>query len=189
MPIQRPRGLSVAAVLTAALTIPLLLLLVLVLPTAARGDDIGVYLGGSLGSAQQNYDADVFDAHGSQTGYKFALGIRPIPIVAAEVSYIDFGRAFSGINYANTNAIGAFALAFLPIPLIDLYGKVGLADWRTDAQSPFLGFHRTGANLAYGAGAGTTWGRLGARLEYERYEVSHSNDMGMASVGVTWTFL
>src|SRR6202162_2698472 len=128
MPIQRPLGLSVAAVITVALTIPLLLLL----PTAARGDDIGVYLGGSLGSAQQNYDADVFDAHGSQTGYKFALGIRPIPIVAAEVSYIDFGRAFSGISYANTNAVGAFALAFLPIPLIRISGNVGLAAWRTE---------------------------------------------------------
>lgn len=159
-------------------------------PAGARADDIGLYLGGSLGAAQQNYDPEVFDAHGSATGYKFALGIRPIPMVAAEVSYIDFGRAFNGINYVDTNAVGVFALGFLPIPVVDVYGKVGLADWRTDAQSPFQGgFHRTGADLAYGAGVGTHWGAFGARLEYERYEVSHSNDMGMASVGLTWTFL
>ena len=122
-----------------------------------------------------------FDAHGSQTGYKFAIGFRPIDLLAAEVSYIDFGRAFNGIDYADTNAVGAFALAFLPIPLLDVYGKVGLAEWRTDAQSPGFGFHRTGANVAYGAGVGTSWGHIGARVEYERYEVSHSNDMGMAS--------
>lgn len=159
-------------------------------PLAARADDIGVYLGGSLGAAQQNYDPDVFDAHGSATGYKFALGIRPLPIVAAEVSYIDFGRAFNGVNYADTNAVGVFALGFLPIPVVDVYGKVGLADWRTDAQSPFQGgFHRTGADVAYGAGVGSHWGAFGARLEYERYQVSHSNDMGLASVGLTWTFL
>lgn len=151
--------------------------------------DDGFYLSGALGAAQQNYDPAIFDAHGSQTGYKFALGFRPIDLLAAEVSYVDFGRAFNGINYADTNAVGAFALAFLPIPLIDVYGKVGLAEWRTDAQSPRFGFHRTGANVAYGAGVGTSWGHLGARVEYERYQVSHSNDMGMASVGVVWTFL
>lgn len=184
MPIERLFAVSSAALATAAaFSLPLLL------PAAAHADDIGVYLGGALGATQQNYGVEVFDAHGSQTGYKFALGIRPIPIVAAEVSYIDFGRAFGGINYADTNAVGVFALGFLPIPLIDIYGKVGLAEWRTNAQSPFFGFHRTGADVAYGAGAGTQWGRFGARIEYERYEVSHSNDMGMASFGLTWTFL
>jgi hypothetical protein len=157
------------------------------LPLLAADD--GLYLSGALGAAQQNYDPAIFDAHGSQTGYKFALGVRPIDLLAAEVSYIDFGRAFNGINYADTNAVGAFALAFLPIPLVDVYGKVGLAEWRTDAQSPGFGFHRTGADVAYGAGVGTNWGNIGVRVEYERYEVSHSNDMGMASVGVVWAFL
>ncbi len=157
--------------------------------TAVHGAETGLYLGGSFGSAQQNFDAATFDAHGSPIGYKFALGFRPIDLLAAEVSYIDFGRAFSGINYENTNAVGVFALGFLPIPVLDVYGKVGLAEWRTTAQSPTLGFHRTGANLAYGVGAGTGWGRLGARIEYERYRVSHSNDTAMASVGLTWMFL
>jgi hypothetical protein len=158
-----------------------------VAPLQAAED--GLYLSGALGAAQQNYDLAIFDTHGSQTGYKIALGFRPIDLLAAEVSYIDFGRAFNGINYADTYAAGAFALAFLPIPLIDVYGKVGLAEWRTNAQSPGFGFHHTGADVAYGAGVGTSWGRIGARVEYERYEVSHSNDMGMASVGVVWTFL
>jgi len=167
----------------------LLSMSLLAAPTAARADEIGVYLSGALGAAQQRYDGYVFDAHGSQTGFKFALGVRPLPILAAEISYIDFGRAFNGIDYADTNAVGLFALGFLPIPLIDVYGKVGLAEWRFNAQSPGLGFHRTGADLAYGAGLGTHWGAIGARVEYERYTVSHSNDMGMASVGVTWTFL
>jgi OmpA-like transmembrane domain len=158
-----------------------------VAPLPAAED--GLYLSGALGAAQQNYDPAIFNAHGSQTGYKFAAGFRPIDLLAAEVSYVDFGRAFNGINYVDTYAVGAFALAFLPIPLIDVYGKIGLAEWRTDAQSPGFGFHSTGANVAYGGGIGTSWGHLGARVEYERYEVSHSNDMGMASVGVVWTFL
>jgi len=175
--VSRSAVAAAAALFASAAALPLL-----------AADD-GLYLSGALGAAQQNYDPAIFDAHGSQTGYKFALGVRPIDLLAAEVSYIDFGRAFNGINYADTNAVGAFALAFLPIPLVDVYGKVGLAEWRTDAQSPGFGFHRTGADVAYGAGVGTNWGNIGVRVEYERYEVSHSNDMGMASVGVVWAFL
>ena len=171
----------------AALVAAALLVSAAAAPLPAAED--GLYLSAALGAAQQNYDAASFDAHGNQTGYKFALGFRPIDLLAAEVSYVNFGRAFNGIDYVNTYAVGAFALAFLPIPLIDVYGKVGLAEWRTDAQSPGFGFHRTGANVAYGAGIGTSWGRIGARLEYERYQVSHSNDMAMASIGVVWTFL
>jgi hypothetical protein len=186
MPRIRALTYPTAAVVT---TTALLALAVALAPAAAQADDLGVYLAGSLGDAQQNYGPDVFSAHGSQTGYKFAVGIRPLPVVAAEVSYIDFGRAYNGIDYADTDAIGVFALGILPIPVVDVYGKVGLADWRTDGQSPFYGFHRTGTDLAYGAGAGTHWGSIGVRVEYERYEVSHSNDMGMASVGVIWTFL
>ena len=85
--------------------------------------------------------------------------------------------------------MGAFALGYLPVPLIDIFGKVGLAEARTDAQAPQFSFHHAGANVAYGAGVGTHWGRFGLRIEYERYQVSHSNDTAMASAGVTWTFL
>jgi hypothetical protein len=161
----------------------------LVFSAAALADDTGLYLGGSLGAVQQRYDATTFDVHGTDTGYKFALGYRPLKVLAAELSYVGFGRAYGGINFADTDAIGLFAVGFVPIPVVDLYGKVGMAQWRTDAQSPFLSFHRTGTDVAYGVGAGTSWGSLGARVEYERYEVSHANDMALASVGLTWEFL
>jgi len=178
------RPLRFASALTAAA-----LLLGATAPRARADDNIGVYLGGSLGAAQASYGANTFDASGANTGYKFALGVRPLSVFAAEASYINFGRSYGGINYADTYAEGLFALGFLPIPWVDVYGKLGVAEFRTDAYSPFLSFHRTGADLAYGVGAGTNWGRLGARLEYERYEVSHASDMGMASFGLTWVFL
>jgi hypothetical protein len=167
----------------------LLLLAALAVSATALADDVGLYLGGSLGESQQRFDASTFDVRASDLAYKFALGYRPLKVFAAEVSYVGFGRAYGGINFADTDAIGAFAVAFLPIPVVDVYGKVGMANWRTDAQSPFHSFHRTGTDLAYGAGAGTSWGSLGARLEYERYDVSHANDMALASVGLTWVFL
>jgi OmpA-like transmembrane domain len=173
--------------LSAALTAGLLLIAAQV--SQAAEDTLGLYLGGSLGDAMQQFDPSTFSVHGDTTGYKFALGWRPLPVVAAELDYTDFGRAYGGINYADTDGLGLFALGFLPIPVVDVFGKVGVVNWRTDANSPFYGFHRTGSDLGYGFGAGTSWGTIGVRVEYERYEVSHASDMGLASVGLVWTFL
>lgn len=152
-------------------------------------DSLGLYISGAIGDSMQRFDPSTFNVHGDTTGYQFAAGWRPLPVLAAEVDYTNFGRTYQGINYADTDGVGVFALGFLPIPIVDVYGKIGLVNWRTDAQSPFLGFHRDGADLGYGFGAGTSWGSLGARVEYERYEVSHASDMGLASVGLIWTFL
>ena len=41
----------------------------------------------------------------------------------------------------------------------------------------------------YGVGAGMHWGSFGARLEYERFDMSDTSIMSLASVGITWTFL
>jgi len=150
--------------------------------------DNGFYVGGSLGDSMQQFDDSTFDVRSTTTGYKFAAGWRPMSVFAAELDYTNFGRAYGGVNYADTDGVGLFALGFLPIPVVDLYGKLGVVDWRTDAQSPFLGFHRTGTDLGYGLGVGTSWGSIGARVEYERYEVQHASDMGLASVGLVWTF-
>jgi OmpA-like transmembrane domain len=173
--------------LSAALTAGVLL--IATLDSQAADNSVGLYIGGSLGDAMQQFDPNTFSVHGDTTGYKFAVGWRPLPVLAAELDYTDFGRAYSGINYADTDGVGLFALGFLPIPVVDLFGKVGLVNWRTDANSPLYGFHRTGSDLGYGFGAGTSWGTLGVRVEYERYEVVRASDMGLASVGLVWTFL
>jgi hypothetical protein len=112
------------------------------------------------------------DVTASDTGYKVAAGFRPLDIVAGEVNYVSFGRANGGENFADTDGIGVSGLLFLPIPLIDVYGRVGLFNWRVDASSPGDSFHRTGSDLAYGAGAGAHWGNLGARLEFEKFQVA-----------------
>ena len=52
--------------------------------------------------------------------------------LAGELNYVGFGRAYSGINYADTDGVGVSASGFLPIPVVDLYGRLGLVDWRTD---------------------------------------------------------
>jgi hypothetical protein len=158
--------------------------------TAALGDDdIGLYGGGSVGQSSERFHPSDYSLRAQNTGYQVAAGWRPIDVLAAELTYTDLGRAHGGVNYADTDGIGVSALAFLPIPLVDVYGRAGLVNWRADVHSPFLSFHRSGSDLTYGVGAGMHWGSLGARVEYQRYDMSVASTMSLASVGVTWTFL
>lgn len=154
---------------------------------AARADDTGFYVAGSIGGSRVQYDASTFYASTSDVGYQVAAGFRPLPVVSGEFDYTGFARAFSGINYADTYGVGLFALGYLPIPVVQVYGKVGLVDWRTSAHSPDLSFHRTGADVAYGGGLGTSWGRLGARLEFETFDVPHALTMELTSIGIVWS--
>jgi hypothetical protein len=155
----------------------------------AHADDTGLYIGGSLGRSDERFEPSAYKVSADNVGYQVAAGWRPIDLLAGELDYVGFGRARGGINYADTYGVGLSALGFVPIPRVDLYGRLGLITWRSNVNSPFGSFHRTGADLAYGVGAGMHWGSLGARLEYERYEISATSTMSLASVGMTWTFL
>ena len=156
---------------------------------AVLADNTGLYIGGSIGRSDERFEPSAYDLSADNVGYQVAAGWRPIGLLAGEIDYVGFGRATGGVNYADTYGVGLSALGFLPIPLLDLYGRVGLMNWRTDVKAPFRSFHRSGADLAYGVGAGVHWGSLGARLEYERYEISATSTMSLASVGMSWTFL
>jgi len=156
---------------------------------AALGEDTGLYVGGSIGRSNERFEPSAYNVSADNTGYQVAAGWRPLDLLAGEVDYVGFGRASGGVNYADTYGVGLSALGFLPIPLVDVYGRVGLMNWRTDVTSPFRGFHRTGTDLDYGVGAGMHWGSLGARVEYERYDISATSTMSLASLGMTWTFM
>jgi len=149
----------------------------------------GLYAGGSIGPSSERFRADAYSLRAQNTGYQAALGFRPINLFAAELDYVNFGRAYGGVNYADTDGVGVSALGFLPIPLVDVFGRVGVTNLRTDVSSPYQSFHRSGADLSYGIGAGMHWGSLGARVEYQRFDLSIASTMSLTSVGITWTFL
>ena len=180
-----PRAFAVALVLLPAALLP---------ATAALADDadtppIGLYAGGAIGISRERFHPSDYNLRAQNTGYEVMAGWRPINMIAAEVNYVDLGRANGGINYADTDGIAVSALGFLPIPLVDVYGRLGLVDWRSDVHSPFSSFHRSGSDLTYGVGAGIHWGSLGVRVEYQRFDMSVASTMSLASLGVTWTFL
>jgi hypothetical protein len=192
----------------------------------ARADGLlGAYVGGSVGRSDlRANDLDFvgsptpvpFSVSKSATGWKIFVGVRPIPLVGAELTYIDFGhRAVSqgpptgfGLAYnaeLRDKATTAFGIVYapIPVPILDVYAKAGVARLQTSVEgagafgcwTPLqcaaypVAVHRdqTDARFAYGAGIQAKQSAIGVRLEYERINASRG-EPDLLSLGVTWTF-
>ena len=80
----------------------------------------------------------------------------------------------------------------LPLPLVDLYVQAGVAYWETKGSLSSITVSRfkdDGTEFAYGAGVQAHFGSLGARLEYESFDIEDTNGIDLFSLGLTWTFL
>jgi hypothetical protein len=180
----------------------------------------GFYLGAAIGtshvrSSQEivgdtGYNADFDERH---SAWKLTAGIRPVAPLGVELEYIDFGNpsasityaGFGGISQADAKALALFGLGYLPLPVpsIDVYGKLGVARLRTTAtevppvpacpasvavcSAPPFNISDTSINVAYGAGVAGKFGSLAIRAEYERISASRGNP-DLLSLGVIWTF-
>ena len=190
---------------------------------AIAGDTLGLYVGGAVSHADVslNQSASYFyspiDLH--HTGWKVMLGIRPVRIVAVELEYLDFGRTSYGGNAApptegpiyltaatHTKAAAAFAVLYAPIPIptLDVFGKLGAARTQFDSNGeffdifcplksidpacPFFANRITETDLAYGGGVQVRFGAAALRAEYERIDATFGAPY-MYSLGITWTFL
>src|SRR3954470_20014610 len=149
----------------------------------------GFYVGGSLGQSDSGLRAGNVNYSDTDTGYKLIAGFRALKILGFEVNYVDLGNTSSGTTNAKTKALDGFVLGFLPLPVIDIYGKLGVVSWKTDAHSPNLSLNHTGSDLAYGAGVQLHFGALAARLEYEGFDVPQASTPSLVSIGLTYTFL
>ncbi len=156
--------------------------------------DNGFYLGAAVG--QGNVDSENIDfgafldqVDGDDTAFKVIAGFRPLDLFAVEVNYVDLGTAEDGNVRADTTGFDAFALLFLPIPVVDIFFKAGVITWDQDFSTAVSSVSTDGTDFAYGAGVGLGFGSLAARLEYERFEIEHTDTVDMISLGLTWTFL
>lgn len=209
----------------------LLALLAAVGAGAASAADnlLGLYVGAGIGESTVRSDASyTFGGYGGYgygyDGYfdpthhfawKAMVGIRPLSLLGAELAYIDFGHPGSdGYNYNNSfyygpdshpRAVAAFGVAHvpLPVPFVDIFGKVGAARLHTEVNGfdgancntnqpcpqylSAFSQNRWDTRLAYGAGVQTGFWGLSVRAEYERID-SPYGDPDVFSVGVTWTF-
>jgi hypothetical protein len=194
---------------------------------ALADNPAGAYIG--FGAGVSNVGTDNY-ANGNCYGYgycyggaygnnvlawKAIAGIRPIPVIGAELEYIDFGSSngnngyYSNYYYNGPNShpkAGAlFAVGYLPLPLpfLDVYGKAGVARLQTNlsyetcvggAAPPPGGctgvgyrFEQSDNKFAYGAGVQTKFQDFAFRAEYERIDSSFG-DPAALTLSVTWTF-
>jgi|HubBroStandDraft_4_1064222.scaffolds.fasta_scaffold296417_2 hypothetical protein len=179
-------------------------------------DLLGAYVGGAIGESQVEAGASYPTIANPNPGefkenhsaYKVMVGIRPISLLGAEISYIDFGHPngniFSYPANASLKGAAAFGILYLPVPVIDVYVKAGVAR----LQSTLGGFFATGNHVcilgepcgtslfqlnrtntsgAGGAGVQYKFGAWAVRAEYERFNAAGGNP-SLLSAGITWTF-
>jgi opacity protein-like surface antigen len=184
----------------------------LLTPVAAAASP-GMYLGASVGESW--VDASVPSLGSSEfgtpefrrddTGYQVMLGVRPLPFLGAELDYLDLGHPHGGVDFTPVDVRmrggAAFGMLYLPLPVptVDVFGKVGIARLQTvvEGGSQFTcGFlcgpglfrdDRDTTGLALGAGAQFSIGPFSIRTEYERFNAAGGNP-SLATVDATWTF-
>ena len=184
---------------------------------AVAADDIvaplGLYLGGSVGRANVRVNhhtaGDLFDLNDDDLGWKAMLGVRPVAPLGAEFEYIDFGHPVHTIDAVRTDTrargVGLFAVGYLPIPVIDVFGKAGVARLQTIARGVaqtvqpsgevcnnsslacLFDNNHTDTRFAYGGGVQFKLGRFGLRMEYERIS-ANGGDPSLLSLGGIYTF-
>ena len=178
---------------------------------ASALDPIGWYVGGAIGQAQVIEEVSgpalplPVRFQETHSAFKLMVGARPISLLGAEVSYMDFGnpgRSFFGYP-ANASMKGgsAFGMLYLPVPIIDVYLKAGIASIHSTVSGsvpivcPAPGpcgpgaFQQSQTNTGFAGGAGLQFkfGSWTARAEYERFNAASENPY-MLSLGLTWSF-
>jgi len=175
---------------------------------AFAADLLGLYVGGSAGQSQVEANVpSIGDFKENHSAFKLIAGIRPISLIGAEISYIDFGHPGGSINAVSSNVsekgADAFGVLYLPVPVVDVFVKAGLARLQstlnsirvgvgscttTDPNCALFRLDRTNTSFAAGAGAQVKFGPWAVRAEYERFNAAGGNP-SLVSLGLTWTFL
>ncbi len=177
----------------------------------AAADALGFYLGGGVGWATvrdtslPDLDLSV-DSH--PTGWTALMGLRPITFIGGELQYVDFGHGSTvssdGLFEKSVHQHGpaAFVNVYLPIPLIELFAKAGIAHTETSVTEkalvpvtcpvtvPNCGYSSSNTSVnkaAYGGGLQLKLGPIAVRAEYVRFEASAGHPQ-MASLDLLWRF-
>ncbi len=213
---ERLRPLTIAAVAFSIAS-------VCALPSAYAANPLGFYIGAAYGqarftaapmSAPNGFGGTVLlGGRGfTHSAYQVMLGVRPLSFLGAEVTYVDFGQQSwpppqAGVLFKNGQASqkgeGAFAILYLPVPLVTVYLKAGLSRITTHQSADYeyfgvdncavtpcsyLSIARNSTTTGFAAGAGLQWklGNWAFRGEYERFKAAGSNP-SMISLGAIWS--
>jgi Outer membrane protein beta-barrel domain len=169
-------------------------------PGAALAADNGFYLGGAASDVSSDYS--VFGSVGparDDDSFKLIGGVRPLDSLAIEANYVDLGTTRQPLGVVcitipcptetaiDSRAISVSAIGMFTLPLVDLYGRVGVARWESERRI-LLAQDSEGTDPTYGAGVQVRLGSFALRVEYERFELG-DDSADMRSIGFTYTFL
>ncbi|MHB8816063.1 MAG: outer membrane beta-barrel protein [Steroidobacteraceae bacterium] len=199
-------------------------------PAAQADDLLGLYVGAAYGQAHIRAQLNGLGLLGplggfdsTHTAYQAMVGIRALSFLGAEVTYMDLGQgSIRGPGVAVPGGPGglgsvvsgeqvsqkgeaAFAMLYLPVPIIDVYVKAGLSRITTDMSATYVnggvvpicpndqpncnilsaGRNTTDVNFAYGAGVQWKLGQWAVRGEYERFDAAGANP-SLLSIGMTY---
>ena len=145
------------------------------------------------------------------TAFKVMVGLRPLPSLGAELSYLDFGHPagslFGKPADASMRGESAFGVVYLPVPMVDVFVRAGAAH----IQSIVTGFapngipdnvcvvgvpcgtsrspirqDRNSTNFASGGGVQFKFDAWAVRAEYERFNFAGQSP-SLAPLGLTWS--
>ena len=157
-------------------------------PQAAAADN-GFYLG--AGITDSEFDAGGDEGSLDDNSFKLIVGWRPLDFLAVEANYIDLGGESDDGFEVDAQAFTVSGLLLAEIGIVDLYARLGFANWDVDASLPGgLDASVDDWDPTYGAGIGVHFGSIGARLEYETFNAGDLDaDVNTLSLSVTYTFL
>jgi hypothetical protein len=162
---------------------------------AAHADEGFVYLGAGVTRSSVS-DIAAIGTKLEGTAWKAFGGFRPIKLFAVEADYIDLGSRSSQYVNTNTNlhyeALAGYAVVFAPIPLpyLDVFGKLGVARWSSSGSATtfpggsLFSLSGNGTEFAWGVGTQAFFGHFGGRLEYEGFNIPNTSGASVVSLSV-----
>lgn len=169
--------------------------------SASSADKIGAFIGASAGFSviEDDFrDVDVeagvegIDFDENDFAYRLFAGYRPVEFIAFEGGWRDFGnpddRLPEGLVETDVTSFDLFAVGIVPILFVDVFAKGGIGFWDVERNAFGLKTSDSGEDFIWGIGAAVRILSFGIRAEWEQLETDHPEDLGMASVGLTYTF-
>jgi hypothetical protein len=173
---------------------------------ASSDNPFGLYVGAAAGKSdiRVNGPYSGLDLGARPIGWTIFVGLRPLSVVGVELQYIDYSHSTVqsttvGLEtvdwHQRATTLSGLAFAPIPLPFLDVYGRVGLAQLETrGSASEKIGsglnmslITQTATHFAYGAGAQLKASSLAFRLETQWIGAS-GKQPEFLSLGLSWTF-
>jgi opacity protein-like surface antigen len=193
-------------------------LLALSLGSASAGDNfLGLQFGADVGTSHLNVDqlppAPELHVTNDSRSWDAFLGLRPLHFLGGEVQYFHLGPVNESVGsgeeidwHASQKGEAAFVVGYLPlpVPLLDIYGKAGVARTTSSLNTVYIDTHdlntppggvvasysqsHDDTGFAWGLGASykLPWTGLAVRAEMERLTAGGGHPT-LATVGISFT--